>query len=883
MEQALGCHLFFELDSFSIINPHIQIHSLKAFPKTIYPTHDSWTCQGGRYKIGFSWLSILREQSIHLTIQVDNVKVYSTYKNQQLAIALHIQRILEKTNFPIDCVLNFLHLKNSMFTIHSDEHATAIELRLHGSSKRINDILKSKITITDAKLAINNTMLAHNGIGTVELESKNGPRGLTCSANIETTFLMPCMQQTNYFFSGKWENDHGRFMLRNADDSCNVNPIIITQRQQVPWLQLNCQLRIVELCSIISKICPSMYLPNLSGSCAIKLATSLNSDLTHMDGTVIMNDMQMQTNGKRAYTSLAVTKRNKDWNSEFSMRIPSICDIKGTGNWSQDTRLGQCNLFNISSIAVPYAPYWKIEPNAAQCTMTINQQNAIEGIFSCITNHKILHTTVSTDGQINTQGTLATISGTTGDKRYAIRLDAGTFPFLMAAKYHDNKNSIDLLNIEVDQNRPVQESTHFNGTVDMNLIQSLVQSGVNHQLQAEGIVLVEGSIDADKINTHLSFKDGTIRLPHTYNFVHTIDANCSYAIAQKLFTITRAQCDLYAGSFSIPYCKIQLDDDHNLEQIYLPLLLNRCLLNMDQELFAMVSGNLLLGMNAAAQPCLSGNLILDKSHLKENILSYTLRNQFAKYAGSMISANHPSLSCNVTIETKEPTQIDTAFLQANAQAHITIENSISSPQITGTIKFLSGTLLFPYKPLNLTKGTLRFLPGYNNDPLIELSAKNTIKKNTITLHVTGSLQNKDLIFESTPPLTDEQIISLLMVGCANESLNVMAPALIMNNLHKLIFGTEQSSVLHSYFKPLTKQFSINLIPSFTDQSGRGGLRGTLEIEINDQLRASIQKNFSLTEDTRFEIEYAATDNVTVRGTRNERRDLGCEVEMRWKF
>ena len=80
-----------------------------------------------------------------------------------------------------------------------------------------------------------------------------------------------------------------------------------------------------------------------------------------------------------------------------------------------------------------------------------------------------------------------------------------------------------------------------------------------------------------------------------------------------------------------------------------------------------------------------------------------------------------------------------------------------------------------------------------------------------------------------------------------------------------------------------KQINVNLKPNFSDQSGRGGLRGTLEIVVNDRWRALIEKNFSLTEDTHFELEYILSDDITFRIIRDERRDVGGEVEMKWKF
>ena len=103
----------------------------------------------------------------------------------------------------------------------------------------------------------------------------------------------------------------------------------------------------------------------------------------------------------------------------------------------------------------------------------------------------------------------------------------------------------------------------------------------------------------------------------------------------------------------------------------------------------------------------------------------------------------------------------------------------------------------------------------------------------------------------------------------------------MQNIKSMLFGYDQSQ-MSRYFGKLFKPFkSIHLVPSFIDQSGRGGLRGAIEIDISERFRALIQKNFSLTEDTRFELEYLVSDDISVRATRDIRRDLIGEVEMRY--
>jgi hypothetical protein len=76
---------------------------------------------------------------------------------------------------------------------------------------------------------------------------------------------------------------------------------------------------------------------------------------------------------------------------------------------------------------------------------------------------------------------------------------------------------------------------------------------------------------------------------------------------------------------------------------------------------------------------------------------------------------------------------------------------------------------------------------------------------------------------------------------------------------------------------------VRIVPSFTDETGRGGLRAAIEIDVNDQLSAVIEKNFSLSEDVKFEIDYALSDDISLKGIQDERGDFGGEMEVKWKF
>ena len=55
------------------------------------------------------------------------------------------------------------------------------------------------------------------------------------------------------------------------------------------------------------------------------------------------------------------------------------------------------------------------------------------------------------------------------------------------------------------------------------------------------------------------------------------------------------------------------------------------------------------------------------------------------------------------------------------------------------------------------------------------------------------------------------------------------------------------------------------------------------MDVGDRWRVMMQKNFSLPEDTKVELEYLLSDEISLKGVRDERGDVRGEVEMRWKF
>jgi len=374
-------------------------------------------------------------------------------------------------------------------------------------------------------------------------------------------------------------------------------------------------------------------------------------------------------------------------------------------------------------------------------------------------------------------------------------------------------------------------------------------------------------------------------LPHTYNFITDFTAFSSFDLATKTMRINHAECLLNKGKIKSSNALATFSSNGTLNFVQIPLIIDSCLINNRDDLFAIISGNLLLSKKQNEKAQIDGSVIFNRTQIKGNIFPHLMKKNNSSFNPQLWDTYKDKCNCNITVATQSPIRIDTPFFETRAKINLTIKDDMVKPLIGGSIELLGGNINFPYKPLYITKAHCHFVPYKPHDPILEIVAKNRIKKYNITLYFNGSLQHHTMRLESSPPLSEEQIIALLLAGSEEESLSIVAPALIMQNIKNLIFSSSSTlTTLDSYVKNVFNPFKhIHLMPRFIDQTGRGGLRAAIEIDINEQWRAFIQKNFSLSEDTRFEVDYFLSDDICFKAIRDEHRDISAEVEMRWKF
>ena len=872
-QSVLDCHISCKCSRLSFVNGALEVHDVFVMPKD---GNRSWYWSAHNFTIRFSWWQLLLYGTLDFSSALKTFVMHSTMHDTVPAIAPHLQLLFLGPQLDVYTFLKDMSIEDAHISLEDPENGADLTVQFDMQAKQIDNCMKATIDLYDGKVCHRKRALCNALSGSFQLEAFDGRPYVDMCMRGAASVCVPQLGSTNTpcNISCSWQHNRGILSLKNLDHSFAIDPVIIHKDDQNVRATVSAK---VPLAYVWCMLCDEQENTRISGDCDLNVEVLMSEHTSLAKGHLSAKRMAFDESeiGSLAKMTFHATPEHCK-GKLYVQRTSGAC---GAGTWSWDvaTRSGSVELKNTSRLTFSPKHDWRILPEDVHMSLALSPDGQATVMYTAQATHTKTEDTIASQGVIAIDTTQVEAQGQFDGHDYA--LQATLSPSFVLHELRYGADDAPLIAVNADEEHAYDMSIH------VGCIKKFIKKHWQRELQGEGTLQAHIEKQDTLYKAAIHLQDGAIRLPRTYNFVSGLRATAYVDPGAKTCTIHDFHCDLHNGVLSSERMHLACADDFTPRFVFAPLVLEQCLLNVGKQLFAIVSADLLLQKNDRIGTMLSGNIFLDRAQLKENIFSQVFQKNMRLHTAYSLEGSHDQLQCDLHIKTKYPVRVQTPFLKTDARIDVHMQNNIRQPHITGDIRLSTGQLYFPYRPLYITKGALHFMPGKIDDPIIELVAKNTIKKHNIMLQASGSLQDPHVSLEASPTLSEEQIISLLLVGSQEESLNMVMPALLVQNISSLLFGYDQSMQnVNSYFGKFLKPFRrIHLVPSFIDQSGRGGLRGAIEIDISDRWRAIIQKNFSLTEDTRFELEYLFSDDISVRGIRDIRRDLIGEIETRWKF
>lgn len=869
---SYNCSMHAVVESVSLLHPSLCCNDVVVNSTT----DDGWQWKASKLVMGFSWWNFLMYGVINLSIHIDDLAMSADSFKAFDGLQAHFALMMAPAQSAFVCNIDELYINRALFEFADTASKTTSKVSMSYAVRRIDGVLRSLLTIFDGSCDAGGIPLVKKIQGSVLMDfpySSNSP-------HYEVTGQCACViprlpeNHRDCFIRGSWSQGSGICSLVNAERTLTIDPITLTKKDNNFCVQATVKGTTAQAAALAGFTHTDLF----GGDIAIDGTITIANGSYDVHTTAVATDCKYAGQSIGSSCVLSCNKTADTCHGDLSIISDATQRCFGSWNYSLATHCGSLQMSNSGAFSLSMVPLWASAPGDWFFDAACDAGGLVTGTYRLAGHHIYKKNSITSNGDFTIKNGQGRLNGVCGSASYAADFQAGPTWHLRSFVCADTHGT-PLVKVEtLPRNR-----THMKGTLSLDFMHNLIGELYEYDVQGTGMLLVDAQY-GDTMQAALQLSKGTIRIPHIYNVITGMRAKVCYDHVERTLTITDLLFLLHKGSIAVNHA-VFVHDEHKPLHWYAPLVLKNCLVALNRTLFASLSGHLTTSYNAGQLPHIKGSLFLDKSYIKENIFSSAFQKRIASISQTALTSSEHDSTCAITVETTAPLKVDTPFLKADVRTFFNITNTARDPHISGELTVLSGSLLFPYRALDITKGVITLTPAHPEDPLIELVAQNQVRNHSIAMHVTGSLLQHHLMFESTPSLTEQQIIALLLVGSEQESLNIVMPTLIMTNLASLVFGSLRSeSMLERCFKRFTQPFKdIHIVPRFSDQSSRGGLRGAIDIEVNDRWHALIQKNFSLTEDTRFELEYQASDDVSLRAIRDEHRDMGAEVEMRWKF
>ena len=129
-----------------------------------------------------------------------------------------------------------------------------------------------------------------------------------------------------------------------------------------------------------------------------------------------------------------------------------------------------------------------------------------------------------------------------------------------------------------------------------------------------------------------------------------------------------------------------------------------------------------------------------------------------------------NMELDCRIRYREPFVVDNNIALLTIKPDLHVYGTVNHPLISGRAEVESGTVYFRRKEFNIKKGVLDFINPYKIEPTVDIQGDVKIREWTISLKVSGTMENLKFDLSSDPSESQQDIISLLITGKTTNEL-----------------------------------------------------------------------------------------------------------------
>jgi translocation and assembly module TamB len=273
-----------------------------------------------------------------------------------------------------------------------------------------------------------------------------------------------------------------------------------------------------------------------------------------------------------------------------------------------------------------------------------------------------------------------------------------------------------------------------------------------------------------------------------------------------------------------------------------------------------------------ASTLVSGNVMLTGFAINTDVDFASLAN-----AGGVLLPPNPSSPTNkvrldIRIASAPSLNFQNSFARLAGNVDLAIRGTLAEPTVLGRVTITEGRATFNGEKFELQHGEIYFTNPVRIQPILDLTATTAVENYTVTIALQGSTSKLNPTFRSEPPLSEQDIFSLLAMGRTQEEQQIYSTEQQqagVNSTADSLLGGALNATISNRIQKLFGGGSVRIDPTFVSGVGNATARITVEEPISKNATLTYATNVNSTAEQLIQGEWRVTQDFSVVAVRDE--------------
>jgi translocation and assembly module TamB len=227
---------------------------------------------------------------------------------------------------------------------------------------------------------------------------------------------------------------------------------------------------------------------------------------------------------------------------------------------------------------------------------------------------------------------------------------------------------------------------------------------------------------------------------------------------------------------------------------------------------------------------------------------------------------------NIRITSAPSLNFQNSFARLAGNVDLAVRGTLAQPTVLGRVTITDGRATFNGEKFELQHGEIYFTNPVRIQPVLDLTATTTVENYTVTIALQGPTTKLNPTFRSEPPLSEQDIFSLLAMGRTQEEQQIYSSEQQqagVNSTADSLLGGALNATLSNRIQKLFGGGSVRIDPTFVSGVGNATARITVEEPISKNATLTYATNVNSTAEQLIQGEWRVTPDFSVVAVRDE--------------